>query len=276
MRFNEALASYHRSQNNILPAHVKIQSLGFRTQFAQWAAAFDPLLQARRHPGVSNTERAGINVLRMLHLNGSTLFHMAYSASEMDFDNFYHAFKEVVDLAKEVVVDEELTLAQSRCGNPSSCRHTQTNPAHYFPGLAAHQPGGYREEDNYCHIKASFACDLGIIAPLFVVATKCRDRKLRREAIRLLMSSPRREGMWDSILTGRAAQWIMEIEEEGLSPWDGPFGRAAKETVKEDQRVMVKEILFDLQRREATLRCGTRGAKEGDDDHRARETHIYW
>jgi hypothetical protein len=281
MRFHETLASYQSGPKGILPAHVKIQSYGFIKQLSQWAEAFDPLLQARRHLGVSNTERAGINVLRMLHLNGSILFHMSYSTSEMNFDNFNKDFKEIVDLAKEVVVDEELTLAQARCGNPSNCRHSQTNrpprnPAHYFPGLTSHQPGAYREEDNYCHIKASFALDLGIVAPLFVAATKCRDRKLRREAIRLLMSSPRREGMWDSILSGRVAQWIMEIEEEGLTPYDGQFGRAAKEIVKEDQRVMVKTILFDLQRREATIRCGTRGAMEGDQDRRARETHIFW
>jgi hypothetical protein len=281
MRFHETLSSYQSGPKGILPAHVKIQSYGFIKQFSQWAEAFDPLLQARRHLGVSNTERAGINVLRMLLLNGSILFHMSYSTSEMNFDNFYKDFKEIVDLAKEVVVDEELTLAQARCGNPSSCRHTRTNrpprnPAHYFPGLTSHQPGAYREEDNYCHIKASFALDLGIVAPLFVAATKCRERKLRREAIRLLMSSPRREGMWDSILSGRVAQWIMEIEEEGLTPYDGPFGHAAKEIVKEDQRVMVKTILFDLQRREATIRCGTRGVMEGDEDRRARETHIFW
>ena len=126
------------------------------------------------------------------------------------------------------------------------------------------------------HIKASFALDLGIVPPLFVVATKCRDRKLRRDAIRLLLSSPRREGMWDSILSGRVAQWIMEIEEEGLSHYEGPWGMAAMETVGEEKRVMVKEILFDLQRREATLRCGTRGAREGDPDERARIKHIWW
>jgi len=82
--------------------------------------------------------------------------------------------------------------------------------------------------------------------------------------------------MWDSILSGRVAQWIVEIEEEGLSPYEGPWGRAAMEKVAEEKRVMVKEILFDLQRREATLRCGTRGARDGDFDERARVKQIWW
>jgi len=51
---------------------------------------------------------------------------------------------------------------------------------------------------------------------------------------------------------------------------------STSERVVEDKRVMVKEILFDLQYRTATLRCGTRGAVKGDVDVRARETHIAW
>jgi len=82
--------------------------------------------------------------------------------------------------------------------------------------------------------------------------------------------------MWDSILSGRVGQWIMEIEEEFLSPYHGSRNGPAAEIVPDDKRVMVKEILFDMQRREATLRCGTRGAREGDLDMRAKETHISW
>lgn len=82
--------------------------------------------------------------------------------------------------------------------------------------------------------------------------------------------------MWDSILCGKVGTWIMEVEEEGLAPFD-PFNPFSfTQVVAEDRRVMVKEILFDLQQREATLRCGTRGAREGDMDPRAGETHVSW
>jgi hypothetical protein len=82
--------------------------------------------------------------------------------------------------------------------------------------------------------------------------------------------------MWDSILCGKVAKWIMEVEEEGLAPFDRFNPLSFSQVVGEDQRVMVKEILFDLQKREATLRCGTRGAREEDDDPRAKETHVSW
>lgn len=284
MRFQEALSFYYQGPNNILPASIKSSGLGFRAQLAQWAAAFEPLLESRRRPGTTNTERAGINVLKMLQTMTSILFLMGFSTSEMDFDNFTPQFKEIIELAKEVVVDEELSLAQSKCGDTSSCRHKhrstegwRANPAAHLPGMASHQPGTYCEEDGYAHIKASFALDLGIVPPLFVVATKCRDRKVRRDAMKLLLVSPRREGMWDSLLSGKVAQWIMEIEEEGMGEYLGyGMGSADGAVVEMERRVMVKEILFDLQRREATLRCGTRGAREGDVDVRARETFIFW
>ncbi|OWO98781.1 transcription factor Cys [Marssonina coronariae] len=274
MRFNEHLSSLHRGPNNILPKSVMVQGHGFGTQLKQWDSAFAHLLAGRRHRGVSNTERAGINVIKMLQLMTGILYQMAFSTSEMEFDAFTPQFREIVELASELVLDEELALAQARCGKAASCRHTLAGAGggYRFPGLA----GGYGE-DGYAHIKASFALDLGIVPPLFVVATKCRDRRLRREAIRLLMSSPRREGMWDSILCGMAGQWIMTIEERELSQWSREMlGRKGDEIVPDQQRVMVKEILFDMQSREATLRCGTRGAREGDLDVRAKETHISW
>lgn len=276
MRFQEALTTIYSGPNKILPKSIQSSGAGFKNQLHQWGVAFQPLLESRRSRGVTNTERAGIDVLKMVHLMTTILFVMGFSTSEMDFDTFTGAFREINELAKEVVVDEELSLAAARCGDLNNCRHKQRQMGerhNYYPGMATI---GYKEDDSFSHIKASFALDLGIVPPLFVVATKCRDRKLRREAIRLLMSSPRREGMWDSVLCGKVGRWIMEVEEEDMRPfeiWD-PVG--ANEMVKNDRRVMVKEISFDLQRREATLRCGTRGARDGDPDPRAQETFVSW
>jgi hypothetical protein len=40
--------------------------------------------------------------------------------------------------------------------------------------------------------------DVGIIAPMFFVATKCPDSTLRAEVKDILASGPRREGIWDA------------------------------------------------------------------------------
>ncbi|KAG0649745.1 Aspercryptin biosynthesis cluster-specific transcription regulator atnN ame [Hyphodiscus hymeniophilus] len=61
-----------------------------------------------------------------------------------------------------------------------------------------------------------FTFEVGIVPPLHIVATKCRDPIVRREAISLLFASPRQEGMWDGILTARIGKWMKRCEEDGL------------------------------------------------------------
>ncbi|KIV84253.1 hypothetical protein PV11_00043 [Exophiala sideris] len=64
--------------------------------------------------------------------------------------------------------------------------------------------------------KMSFSFDLGIIMPLYFVATTCRDPVIRRAALHLLLNCPRREGIWLSWMTGRVAEQIISIEEDGI------------------------------------------------------------
>ncbi|KAI9648892.1 hypothetical protein NHQ30_001458 [Ciborinia camelliae] len=235
MRYNEELVGFYTVSNNILPASIKSNGYGFGRSLEQWQSTFAPLLAKRRAPGTSNTERAGMIVLQMTCIMTRILVFTAFSANEMDFDQFLPIFVEINELAKELIVDEELALAQARCG--AACRHV-----HASAGRGVRTPFGVKVvspasspaldarrrlpasahaslDHTYSHIKPSFALDLGIIPPLFVVATKCRDRSLRREAISLLTSSHRREGMWDSRLCAVVGNWIMRVEEEGLSDY---------------------------------------------------------
>jgi hypothetical protein len=59
--------------------------------------------------------------------------------------------------------------------------------------------------------------DLGMIAPLFFIATRCRDPKLRRKAIRLMRYLHRQEHVWDTCSAAKIAEGIMLIEERGLT-----------------------------------------------------------
>ncbi|KAG9233427.1 hypothetical protein BJ875DRAFT_512194 [Amylocarpus encephaloides] len=71
-----------------------------------------------------------------------------------------------------------------------------------------------------------FSVDIGILPPLHLVATKCREPMLRREVLNLLFSNPRQEGMWDGVLSARIARWVIAWEEEGLSLPPLPSGGA--------------------------------------------------
>ncbi|KAK7757195.1 hypothetical protein SLS62_000744 [Diatrype stigma] len=205
MRSNETLFSYTSTTSpmGILPQALSSLGAGFKDEMERWSIAFEPILVSRTAPAKSSQEKTGIAVLKMNQIMGFMLFVMTFADSEMGFDNFLPQFRMIVNLAMEVVGDEERRAAAKRCGNPQYCRHQSTQPDIF---------GGH--DYNARHIKPSFSADLGIVPPLFVVATKCRDHLTRRQAIQLLRTSSRREGMWDSELAARIGMWIMAIEEE--------------------------------------------------------------
>jgi len=205
-RFTETM--FNQTQSGvmgILPTSIRQHGARFKMEMEAWSDAFEHILASRTAPGVSSQEKACIAVLKMYQIMSYILFLMTFSDSEMGFDKYTAEFNVIVDLALEVVGDEERRAATKRCPDPRFCHHRgrHDSDARY---------GGL----NYAarHIKPSFSADLGIVPPLFVVATKCRDRTTRHKAIQLLKSSPRREGMWDSELTARIAMWIADIEED--------------------------------------------------------------
>jgi hypothetical protein len=96
-----------------------------------------------------------------------------------------------------------------------------------------------------------------IIPALYLVATKCRLDALRYRAITLLLSSRRREGIWDSILCGKVADWLFRLERDAGLDWNGR-GRAPQKWdgfADEDRGVWGESIERDLQGRRAVVRC---------------------
>ncbi|KAK7408830.1 hypothetical protein QQX98_009016 [Neonectria punicea] len=61
-----------------------------------------------------------------------------------------------------------------------------------------------------------FSVDIGVVPLLYYVALKCRHPQVRREAISMLTSAPRREAVWDSLGAACVLQEVMEVEERGL------------------------------------------------------------
>lgn len=91
---------------------------------------------------------------------------------------------------------------------------------------------------------SGFSVDMNFLIPLTVVAYMFRHRALRQEAIRLLFSYPRREGLWDGVLIGKYSQWIAEIEEEELGD---------EEYVPHDLATVLTGVDHDSSKRTAKL-----------------------
>ncbi|KAI0133152.1 hypothetical protein F4776DRAFT_626239 [Hypoxylon sp. NC0597] len=314
MRFTENMFTFTPAMSpmGVLPNSLRQYGAGFAEKLAMWSRAFEPILISRSTPSKSNQEKTAIAVLKMNQTMGEILFYMTFSDTELQFDAHLQQFKDIVNLAMEVVGDEERRAAAKRCPDPLFCHHQPTHPD-VFGGQCTAR-----------HIKPSFSADLGIVPPLFVAATKCRDAVTRRQAIQLLRTSARREGMWDSELAARIGMWVMTIEEDDDGREDfgratsnspdlnrfsmgspsirsagspsfgddiplGPGGNARwggrresvisthdKRPIPEQRRVMVQAVEFDLRERVAKIECGTRGLIPGMRDPRTRKTSIQW
>jgi hypothetical protein len=101
------------------------------------------------------------------------------------------------------------------------------------------------EHKNQPPARPMFIFDDSLVAGLFLVATRCRDSIVRRQAIDLLQRYPRREGLWDSSMAAKVATWFMEAEEEGLEGNSIP-ARA---------RLRIVKIDFVLAERRAVVKC---------------------
>ncbi|KAH7407147.1 hypothetical protein BKA64DRAFT_572310 [Cadophora sp. MPI-SDFR-AT-0126] len=114
----------------------------------------------------------------------------------------------------------------------------------------------------------TFTHEVRTIAPLFLIATKCRSPTLRREAISLLLSTHRREWMYDSLLAGKIGEWMMGIEEEGMDEYG---------CIPESARAWGECVTLDLQRRRAMVRCRQNYMEaDGRMCWRWRESEIFW
>lgn len=97
-----------------------------------------------------------------------------------------------------------------------------------------------RQDSEETTPQRSCVSGLGYVMPLHLVAARCRNPHLRRRALELLMSCPRREGLWDAQLTGKVVSQTIAIEEDAMVSVPGGDGR-----IMADKRVMSVKIEFD-------------------------------
>jgi hypothetical protein len=113
-----------------------------------------------------------------------------------------------------------------------------------------------------------FTLDMGTILPLLVTATKCRDRRIRRQAITLLWSKARREGLcYDTITVARLCAWLSSIEGDGIQDDAEPIPEARRYTIS----------YMHLSSEERWLAVQLTSAMTNDSgNHTYRETTFSW
>lgn len=90
---------------------------------------------------------------------------------------------------------------------------------------------------------------IGPLAALWLVACRAPSSCdfLRKRAVQLMLSYPRREGLWDSMVAGHLAQEVLRMEQESVQAELGLMsGGAARELiVPEDLRIVTVALTYD-------------------------------
>ncbi|KAL4971094.1 Zn(II)2Cys6 transcription factor [Aspergillus stella-maris] len=130
--------------------------------------------------------------------------------NESVFDNYTSYYERIVGLLSETyklsVIDADYPK-----GSATAVPHGQTSPSFLY--ICPKENDGPRSRwIGGCDMSHTII-DIGWMIPLFYVAVKCRDRRIRRTAIQLLESTNHREGIWDAKITACVARKVMEVEE---------------------------------------------------------------
>ncbi|EED14639.1 conserved hypothetical protein [Talaromyces stipitatus ATCC 10500] len=157
----------------------------YGTCLDKWCTALARFAE-RRSDSLTSKERIGLKLLN-IHKHNLLMYYEYVTVCEMgrysdaippfSWDKFNSQFAEIVSLAASIVTSS-VTDA-----------HAESS------------------------VKPAFSLDNGVIAPLYEVATLCRDPITRRKAVEVLRSAPRQEGVFNSYLSAMVAEKIIEIEE---------------------------------------------------------------
>jgi len=182
-------------------------------EYQRWDMAFQPLLKRARGPGGQD----------MFMLASTLRLHWLAGYMSIASNNCSVGLRNGGRYTKEL--EELISISRMLLEQPTTL----------------HQ--GEREG-------TGFVFDMQIIVPLMTVGWVYRHRALRREAIQLLLRSPRKEGVWDGIVVGRIMEWLAGIEEEGIRE-----NEQDQEYVPEKAAARCIKMHFETEKRESHVSC---------------------
>jgi len=151
-----------------------------------------------------------IALLKMYQIIMTIIVVTGVSGREILHDNYIDKYEEVLALAEGLLLGGQATLSSA-----------STN--------------------------RFFSFDIGVIFPLFWVAIKLRKPQSRRRAVELLGSMHHQEGAWKSTSAAKVAQFVIDVEEEGMSQDDVHIPELA--------RVHLVNTRADVERGEILVSC---------------------
>ncbi|KAF7165014.1 hypothetical protein CNMCM5623_009366 [Aspergillus felis] len=167
---------YRIHQPRCVPLELVAYTQTLQARLELWKSAFGYSYSCQKAQGSPQTSARASLLLIQYYIALVTASTAVY-AEETLYDRFLYVFKRILSLARSSNACQESAAATSLVGVPMK---------------------------------------MGIIYPLYFVATKCRDSAVRQEAIDLLSSAPCPDVVWEAPILLAVSRRAKEIEELSL------------------------------------------------------------
>jgi hypothetical protein len=164
--------------------------------FAAWDARladYAATLKATKHD-------KAISLLRIRRVLTDVALSHDPSMGELGYDGFQDHYLEILDLAATILDAQEPEVLDPKLRQDIPAAEGNVHPT--VPRAKG---------------RPLFTIITGVTESLYLVAARCRDPTIRRRALDLLNSHPRREGIWESTLAAKIAEAGMIVEERAWS-----------------------------------------------------------
>ncbi|KAF8851379.1 hypothetical protein BDZ45DRAFT_808373 [Acephala macrosclerotiorum] len=205
------------------PSALKEEHMRYRIDIDKWTLASTRLF-AQLAAGSDEREKVGAAILQVQAKMNHIMLSGAFFTTETAYDAFFREFKGIVILSETIL-----------------------------PYILSTYEGA----------APRFHFDIGIVAALYLVGSRCRDYAVRTRAINLLFEANIREGVWDALSVAHMAKWIRDIEMEGLEEGD---------KIPDEKRAFLSAVNIDLYHKRAIVGA-TQRTKDG---MKQRKTLLTW
>ncbi|KAM0345420.1 hypothetical protein ACHAPU_006583 [Fusarium lateritium] len=182
--YNQIFHLAHRARQRTISATEQTSQQLVKTRLADWQAKFKQLIQSLQHDNnvyIIKTSQILRIHYSMMTIMADTCIHNNETVYDSCTDGFVLLIRELTELWRisthDYDLENEMPLYVMSTCMPRSM------------------------------------IDMGWIAPLYLTAVKCRLHRVRVEAIKLLRTSPHREGIWDAHIVACVAKKVIELEE---------------------------------------------------------------
>lgn len=192
-----------------------------QSQIHDWSAALDEYLEHQPLQAMDLGSRRLATTLTMWNTLVHVVLRMELPLVDTAWDRFTPELARVVLLAEEVV---NLSLKTQEMRKRSPSQTAAASHATWATPLSKLASNQHVLLTHDMLPPSTFSVSQGILPPLWIVATACRDSRTRYRAIDVMMRSRRREGLWDSALFAEIASKIARVEERSAGiPEEVPY-----------------------------------------------------